>query len=73
MVYTENSTTWACCDQCGLTMFAGFNAQPHEVRGLSQWGWTFGKRILCPYCGEKSGAILPDQNKYRHVGMGVMG
>lgn len=65
MVYTENSETWASCDKCGFTEFAGFNAGPQEVRGLSRWGWTFGKRVLCPYCSEETGMIQPEQNKFR--------
>lgn len=52
MVYTEEHMTWAQCDRCTFTMFAGFDATPSDVKGLSRWGWTFGKRVLCPSCSE---------------------
>lgn len=54
-VYAENSETWAICDVCNLTMFAGFNSSAEEVKSLSRFGWTFGKRVLCPYCSQETG------------------
>lgn len=50
MVYREGCETWAQCDQCTLTIFAGVDATPSDVRGLSRLGWTIGKRVLCPSC-----------------------
>ena len=52
-VFTQNTETWARCDKCSFTEFAGFNATSDEVRSLERLGWKFGKRILCPYCAKK--------------------
>ena len=62
MVYTEKTETWACCDKCSFTEFAGFNASAAEVRGMRREGWTFGKKVLCPYCSEEAGLIKPQEN-----------
>lgn len=68
MVYTENHETWCECDNCRFTMFAGFNAGAHEVRTYARDGWTFGKKVLCPWCSEEAGLIKPGMNRYDRRG-----
>ena len=53
-VYTENTMTWCECDNCHITMFAGFNANPMDVKHSFEHynGWSVGKRVLCNYCAK---------------------
>lgn len=52
MIRIDNTETWVVCDKCTFTEFAGFNASMDEVVSLKRWGWTFGKRQLCPECSK---------------------
>ena len=53
MIRIDNTETWVVCDKCTFTEFAGFNASMDEVVSLKRWGWTFGKKHLCPECSKK--------------------
>ena len=66
MVYTENTETWCQCDNCTLTMFAGFNAQSADVKhSFEAQGWTFGKRVLCDLCSKDPFWVQREMSKIR--------
>ena len=52
VIFMDGPEVWCRCDKCSFTEFAGFDAKREDVFSLKRWGWTFGKRQLCPECSK---------------------
>ena len=65
-VYQKGAETWCECDNCHLTLFAGFDTTANEIkRGFSRDGWTIGKRVLCDVCAKDPGWIHRETERLR--------
>lgn len=68
MVYNDGPEIWCECDNDGFTQFAGFNTSKYDVvNSMGRLGWTFQKKVLCPFCSEAAGLITPQQNMFNHI------